>query len=247
MLSRFHRVINLRTVNQSAVNQRNAHQKNVNQKKANQKKANQRMTKQRTAKSLKKQQYGASLIEFMIASLVGVIAIGMIGSIFIQGQKLATERGKDLLLLQSLSSTLQQIKEDAQRAGYNGSEGSSLVLSGASSVLHADNDLLAYVFKNTSGEYQHVAYKFVSSANSLQFCDSVSSAQYTLSDVQNLTCYDLFEPTQITVSNVSLTQYELNNTGVSSAITTINVFATLTNDTSVTRGVQIDIKSRNWQ
>ena len=88
---------------------------------------------------LAKKQKGASLIEFMIASVIGVIAIGIIGSLFISSQRTASKRGQELLLLQNMAGTLQQIKEDAQRAGYDGVDTGSLKLSGATDTIHVQN------------------------------------------------------------------------------------------------------------
>ena len=77
-----------------------------------------------TAVAPSKQQ-GTSLIELMVASVIGVFAISIIGSVFITGQRIATDKGIELLLLQNLTSTLQVMKEDIQRAGYDGSNGLS--------------------------------------------------------------------------------------------------------------------------
>jgi len=87
-----------------------------------------------TAVTPSKQQ-GTSLIELMVASVIGVFAISIIGSVFITGQRIAKDKGIELLLLQNLTSTMQVMKEDIQRAGYDGSNGYSIKLSGASNTI----------------------------------------------------------------------------------------------------------------
>ena len=89
----------------------------------------------RSAISLMKYQKGVSLVEMLIASTIGILAIIAVGSIFISGQKLATDRSMRLLVLQNMNDAMRYMKEDMQRAGYNGNNGSSLILSGASSVI----------------------------------------------------------------------------------------------------------------
>ncbi|TOO19843.1 pilus assembly protein PilW, partial [Vibrio parahaemolyticus] len=53
-------------------------------------------------------QYGNTLIEFMIAALLGIIAVGIIGAVFISSQKVAAQRSKEIMLLQQVSSVMQQ-------------------------------------------------------------------------------------------------------------------------------------------
>ncbi|MFA0502388.1 PilW family protein, partial [Vibrio sp. 10N.222.46.A1] len=79
------------------------------------------------SRSLRKQK-GASLIELMVTSVIGVFAIAIIGSVFMTGHRIAKDKGIELLLLQNLTSTMQVMKEDIQRAGYDGSNGESLKL-----------------------------------------------------------------------------------------------------------------------
>jgi len=98
-------------------------------------------------------QMGATLIEFMVASMLGLIAIAIIGSVFITGQKVATERGKELLLLQQVTGALQYLKQDIQRAGYDGGHGNSLTLLDSDDIVFvsADQSTLAYAYLDDTG------------------------------------------------------------------------------------------------
>ncbi|ELB2784224.1 pilus assembly protein PilW, partial [Vibrio alginolyticus] len=84
-----------------------------------------------TVSANKRYQIGSSLIELMISSLIGLIVLSVVGSIFLSLQKTAKEKSLELNLLQSLNITLSVMKEDIQRAGYDGGHGMSLKLSGA--------------------------------------------------------------------------------------------------------------------
>ncbi len=48
----------------------------------------------------RKKLLGASLVEFMISATIGLFALGIVGSIFVQGQNTSVKRSKDLMLLQ---------------------------------------------------------------------------------------------------------------------------------------------------
>lgn len=112
-------------------------------------------------------QKGGSLIEFMIASSLGLVALTIAGSIYISGQKMAMERSKELMLLQNMGSVLAMLNNDIQRAGFNESGRYSLKISGATDTIYTidttDMGLLAYVYQvGTSGAmplYKNVVYE----------------------------------------------------------------------------------------
>ncbi|MGC9462110.1 PilW family protein, partial [Vibrio genomosp. F10] len=75
---------------------------------------------------LAKNQRGSLLLELMISSSIALIAIMVIGSVFISGQRIAKERTLDLLVLQSLMTTTSMMRADIQRAGFDGGHGQSV-------------------------------------------------------------------------------------------------------------------------
>ena len=99
---------------------------------------------------------GFSLIELLIASSVGLIAIGIVGSVFLSGYQAANKRSLELLLEQDVNDAFRLIKEDTLRAGFNYNEGQSLRLLKANGVSYADNiiyvtnDCLAYTYKDSN-------------------------------------------------------------------------------------------------
>ncbi len=112
-------------------------------------------------------QKGASLVEFMIASSLGLIALAIVGSLYISGQKVAMERSKELMLLQNTGSVLAMLRNDIQRAGFNESGSDSVKISGATDTIYTLDTpgmgLIAYAYQvGTSGAaplYKSVVYE----------------------------------------------------------------------------------------
>ncbi|MGF1711145.1 pilus assembly protein PilW [Vibrio kagoshimensis] len=194
---------------------------------------------------LKSGQLGATLVEFMISSILGIVVIGSVGSVFISGQNIASERSKELLLLQQVSGALQYFKEDIQRAGYDGGAGVSLKLSGSTDTLYIspDSKTVAYAYAHQS-EIRNVAFVFDSGL--VKVCDSPSSIVKTVSAAIS-GCSSIFEPNQIRVVDFNANQSSIESQGVSSGITTITISAELVGDTSVNYSSSVIVQNRNWR
>ncbi|MEZ9622935.1 PilW family protein [Vibrio sp. 10N.222.55.A3] len=195
--------------------------------------------------ALKRQQFGATLVELMISSILGIVVIGSVGSVFISGQNIASERSKELLLLQQVSGTLQYFKEDIQRAGYDGGTGMSLKLSGATNTLYIspDSKIVAFAYAHQS-EIRNVAFVFDSGL--VKVCDSPSSIVKTVSAATS-GCSSIFEPNQIRVIDFNVNQSSVEAQGVSSGMATITISAELVGDTSVNYSSSVIVKNRNWR
>ena len=110
---------------------------------------------------MKSANQGFSLIELLIASSVGLIAIGVVGSVFLSGYQAANKWSLELLLQQDVNDAFRLIKEDVLRAGYVSSGVSSLIISGASNVVYVnpDNNCLSYAYDAPDGRrYNEVMY-----------------------------------------------------------------------------------------
>nr|WP_108170013.1 prepilin-type N-terminal cleavage/methylation domain-containing protein [Thaumasiovibrio occultus] len=99
-----------------------------------------------------RKQLGMTIIELMVASVVSLIAIGAVGTLYIKGLQATTARSQTLYLRQSVNDALRIIAEDMLRAGFS-TTGSSLKLSGAVNVIEVSGpsmpvsgNALAYVF-----------------------------------------------------------------------------------------------------
>lgn len=206
----------------------------------------------------KVRQRGSSLVEFMVASLLGLIALGIVGNVFISGKKAATERSKELLLLQNMTSVMQQMKEDLLRAGYNGVSAGSSILSGAAYAIHTQTDpeMLGFVYRvasSGSSAYRSVIYKYKPlspRANLIQLCEKhyhkpLTPASAAKSGFQGV-CYNLFDPKQITIDSFNVSIIETVSNSISSAFSVISMSASLVNDASVTHSMVIKVQQRNW-
>ncbi|CAE6887955.1 pilus assembly protein PilW [Vibrio sp. B1FIG11] len=125
-------------------------------------------------------QKGASLVEFMIASSLGLISLAIVGSLYISGQKVAMERSKELMLLQNTGSVLAMLRNDIQRAGFNESGSDSVKISGATDTIYTLDTpgmgLIAYAYQvGTSGAaplYKSVVYEQrINTPESLFVCE----------------------------------------------------------------------------
>lgn len=206
------------------------------------------MVSRRVLNSL--QQGGATLIEFMVASVIGLMAIGIIGSVFVTSQSSAAERGKELLLLQQVYGTLQYLKQDIQRAGYAGDSRSPLRLQDSDDLVYisADAKTIAYAYlddRQPPEQIRNVSLSWVS--GELKVCDRPSSMVTKTVSAATSGCSAIFEPQQIIVTKFHVQQVSLASSGVSSAYLTISMAAALVGDPSVSHAFAINIKQRNWQ
>ena len=204
-------------------------------------------------------QRGASLIEFMVASLVGVIALGIAGNVFVSGYKAAAKSSKELLLLQNMTSAVQQIKEDMHRAGFSGLNSSSSTLSGASNSIYTQTspDMVGFVYRvapSGSSAFRNVVYRHqpqVTGADLLKICEKSQPNPLAPASAANSgfrgNCYNVFDPKQITVNSFTAVMNPVNSAKTSSAYTTISITASLLNDPSISQSMAIKLQQRNWQ
>ncbi|WP_023603744.1 PilW family protein [Aliivibrio logei] len=199
----------------------------------------------------KYKQNGSSLIELLIASFIGVIAISLVGSIFINGQRVAKNRGLELLLAQNLTSTMEIIKDDIQRAGYNGTDGQSVKLSAATNIIEITPNSIGFVYhKKLSGAqktYQNVIYKYSSSDKKLKVCEE----ETLITNIKSLTtvsnCYSLFDTQNIQVTNFSVLRKPLITSSATSSIIGIQLDTELVNIPTMKKDLSFSVKQRNWQ
>lgn len=206
-------------------------------------------------------QKGASLIEFMVASTVGIIALGVMGSLFINSQKIAVQRTKELSLLQSTNSVLQMMNLDMKRAGYNGVTDNLVKLSGADHMFYIENSptsgLLAYAYvSEISGAsiiYSNIVYEQTSAATDvLRICEKKQSTVISVIDAQDFTanvgnnCNTLFHKDRISVDAFNLAQIELPGNKVSSSMVTVQLVTSLKNSPGLSKDLSFSLKQRNW-
>ncbi|EGR0801920.1 MULTISPECIES: PilW family protein [Vibrio] len=205
-------------------------------------------------------QKGASLIEFMIASVLGLISLATVGSIYVSGQRVIMERSKELMLLQNSESVVQMLKSDIQRAGFDGNNGHSIKISGSANTIYTlddvDRGLIAYAYYiGVSGSaplYKNVAYEQrVNTLESLFVCEKKQITIWDVNDVVNLagtgSCNTLFDKKVIHVNRFDLTSDLLESTDAKSALVTITLGTELKDVTDIRTQQSFTAMQRNWQ
>ncbi|MEK1979738.1 pilus assembly protein PilW [Vibrio parahaemolyticus] len=205
-------------------------------------------------------QKGASLVEFMIASALGLISLATVGSIYVSGQRVIMERSKELMLLQSSESVVQMLKSDIQRAGFDGNDGHSIKISGSANTIYTlddvDRGLIAYAYYiGVSGSaplYKNVAYEQrVNTPESLFVCEKKQITIWDVNDVVNLagtgSCNTLFDKKVIHVNRFDLASELLESTDAKSALVTITLGTELKDATDIRTQQSFTAMQRNWQ
>ncbi|EGQ7820095.1 pilus assembly protein PilW [Vibrio parahaemolyticus] len=205
-------------------------------------------------------QKGASLVEFMIASALGLISLATVGSIYVSGQRVIMERSKELMLLQNSESVVQMLKSDIQRAGFDGNDGHSIKISGSANTIYTlddvDRGLIAYAYYiGVSGSaplYKNVAYEQrVNTPESLFVCEKKQITIWDVNDVVNLagtgSCNTLFDKKVIHVNRFDLASELLENTDAKSALVTITLGTELKDATDIRTQQSFTTMQRNWQ
>ncbi|EIE1273075.1 pilus assembly protein PilW [Vibrio parahaemolyticus] len=205
-------------------------------------------------------QKGASLVEFMIASALGLISLATVGSIYVSGQRVIMERSKELMLLQNSGSVVQMLKSDIQRAGFDGNDGHSIKISGSANTIYTlddvDRGLIAYAYYiGVSGSaplYKNVAYEQrVNTPESLFVCEKKQITIWDVNDVVNLagtgSCNTLFDKKVIHVNRFDLASELLESTDAKSALVTITLGTELKDATDIRTQQSFTAMQRNWQ
>ncbi|MGF1688813.1 prepilin-type N-terminal cleavage/methylation domain-containing protein [Photobacterium japonica] len=197
-------------------------------------------------------QRGFSLIELLVASSVGLIVLATVGSVFVSGQKFASDRAKQLMLAQDMNDAIRFIKTDVQRAGYNADNTGSLVLSGALSTISANAGSLSYVYEDENSKWRIVKFRQnPNNLQSLQMCvDTVSKGVPAMPI--DASCSDsgvveqLLDLSHINVTGFTVTPTVLATPSATSTLLTITLSASLKNS-NYSKTVSTTIKARNWK
>ncbi|KJF95029.1 pilus assembly protein PilW [Photobacterium angustum] len=190
---------------------------------------------------------GFSLIELLISSAVGLLAIGIVGSVFLSGHNAANKRSLELMLQQDVNDALRSIKEDVLRAGYVSGGSSSLKISGASETVYINpsNNCLAYTYQDKTGTQKYysiyykdenkIVYKELSSAIDTTTACSVSYA--------NSLIYEKI----IKVIDFNISSKVVSSSSATSQYITMTLKAEVKNNTLINTEKFTNVKVRNWQ
>jgi type II secretory pathway component PulJ len=207
-----------------------------------------------------KRQTGVSIIEMLVASAAGIMAISLVGSLYISVQNHASERSQLLLLNQALSTTARRIQNDMIRAGYNGEESKSWVPSGASSTIYVSQSgavaQYAYYDRREIGnpkekkKLENVVWAFDKDTGKLSICRSrtlvESGARSTLFSAET-GCTSNFEPNLIKVTNFSVRANTVGSNSAAHQYINLTIDAELRGNPSVFSSLTRQFMVRNGQ
>lgn len=199
---------------------------------------------------------GFSLIELLIASSIGLIAIGVVGSVFLSGYKSASQRSLELLLQQDVNDALSLIKQDILRAGYQSGASSSYIVSGATDIvtlskLGPGEQCISYAYYDGSVQYLRSFY----SKDGIDSERNGVSGLYLYSTTNPDRDSDNFcnggesilDKNVIEVKEFSIAEQSLSSASATSKLLTIKLVAHLRANPSISTAKSIQIKTRNWQ
>ena len=186
-------------------------------------------------------QLGALLIEMLMA-------ISVMISILFTGYRVASTNTLELLVLQNLAITSEMMRSDIQRAGYSGTSGKSITLSGASDVLVVSGASIGFVYYDPNhipslGQYRHVAYEVKD--NDLCSYEAKSSAILSFDSLTKTNCRNLFDENMLSVVSFGVSTIPLQTSSATSAIANLYLEAELV-DGRFNHSVSMQTKQRNW-
>ncbi|HIF9248246.1 PilW family protein [Photobacterium damselae] len=190
---------------------------------------------------------GFSLIELLIASSIGLIAIGVVGSVFLSGYKSASQRSLELLLQQDVNDALSLIKQDILRAGYQSGASSSYIVSGATGIITLSPSIsnatcITYAYHDGVKQYYRSFY--LNKVQVLKLYSTTSSGVNILNACDN--GQSVLDQNQIEVKEFSIVEQSLSSASATSKLLTIKLAAKI-KSSAVSTTKSIQIKTRNWQ
>lgn len=196
-----------------------------------------------------RQPRGFSLVEFLVAMTLSLMAIGLIGSVFISAQKVAHQRSKQLYLLQALSAVFQSIEGDIQRAGFDNYQGDVLTLTGTSEVIETRSSSdFGLAYYREMADYKHYrAIRYRLDGDALLVCEQGAQQRAAIKSLEAIgSCRSMLDEKNLKVTEFSLTALPLVSSSAQSSLWTLSM-AVQRRDLSYSHHLTIDIKQRNWQ
>ncbi|MGF1749811.1 PilW family protein [Vibrio cionasavignyae] len=197
-------------------------------------------------------QKGGSLVEMLVASTIGIVAIGSIGSVYLMVQQHSSERAQTMLLSQALATTARRLQNDLTRAGYS-ELGSASRPSGAVSTVHVSGggSKVQYVYwddhRDGSAEYENTSWHYSTLSQTLRICRKRSSVILDINYFNSSSCTSLLEDDLISVTHFSLVPFTISSSNANKQYMHLSLAAELTGNTVVTAEIERHFLIRNGQ
>lgn len=192
---------------------------------------------------------GMSLVELLAATSIGMLLLLSVGSLFISGQRAAAATARELLLSQSMAQTLNYIRDDARRAGYNLAKDQPLKLSGAATVIQISSDVagnhrLAYVYALDDTKSELVVFASDLAEKKLKLCTKKIPAASTPTEADCTVFQSLLDQNLLQLTDFSVNE-TLFGRDSSSAFITVSMAIQLTDNPASRQSRTIAFKQRN--
>lgn len=201
----------------------------------------------------RRRQLGMTLVELMVASLLGLLALSVAGQVVVRGQRYVAQRSMLITLQQNMHSVLQVMKDDVYQAGFD-PQGEAVTLAGSVEVVQLQSApaALGYVYRagqNGDQAYRNVVYRFESAEGLLRLCEKASAVPLSLSQAARSgsggNCYSLFDPKQITVRSFRLESLTVAGPGGRSQLIRVGLSAALTRAAEHSYTLSFELIHRN--
>ncbi|WP_028864125.1 prepilin-type N-terminal cleavage/methylation domain-containing protein [Psychromonas aquimarina] len=194
---------------------------------------------------------GFSLVELLIALLLGSVLLAMVIGLYVTGISTGSRSLKYSRLRSDLQSIMSIMETDIRRAGFGGSE--FMVASGGSktvdSVSNAEQDCIVYYYNHNSSasitDSNKMGIRLVPAENEIQFGTGVDP----LAD----NCYSSGTWTALSDKQfIKITVLEFSESSVSNAAATlrsvsIDLTGELVSDSSFTHSISTTVQVRNLE
>ncbi|MCL9776008.1 PilW family protein [Vibrio methylphosphonaticus] len=193
---------------------------------------------------------GGSLVEMLVASTIGIVAIGSIGSVYLMVQQHTSERAQAMLLSQALATTARRLQNDLVRAGYS-ELGRVSRPSGAVSTVHVSGEgsKVQYVYwddhRDGSAEYENTSWHYDASSQSLRICRKRSNVILDVNYFNSSTCTSLLEDDLISVTHFSLEPFTVSSSSANKQYLHLSLAAELTGNNEVAAEIERHFLIRN--
>jgi prepilin-type N-terminal cleavage/methylation domain-containing protein len=142
-----------------------------------------------------KSQAGLTLIEMMIALLIGLIITAGVLTIFVSNIKSSTENTKMIRMNQQLRSTMNLMTDELRRAGYSSSQSELQNVGGALNYVGA-TQCLRYSYAEPDGSFKNHAFEL---ANGVIYWRENAGKDCSEGGIQPLTDINIIEITKFDI------------------------------------------------